>query len=150
MKKKTMKKSGAEFAQSSFERLLHEGFRCCGEWRTHKTHRIIAEPSNEEFSKTKNVLYAFVSGEDVKFIGETTRTVSKRMKDIRWPGNEKPDKADSTDRKNRKNIRALLDEGKQVKIYMLSLPSVGDLVNKVKTEWNKKGSAAKGKKKAAK
>ncbi len=63
---------------------------------------------------TRNVLYAFVSNGDIKYIGKTTQSLKARMLHYQKPG-----PTQSTNIKNNKNIRMLLEAGEAVDIFVL-------------------------------
>ena len=64
------------------ERLREIGFELAGEWKLSTTRPVFEEiPLNPH----QGVLYAFVSGETVLYVGKTTRTLRQRMNGYRYP-----------------------------------------------------------------
>jgi len=62
----------------------------------------------------RNVLYAFVADRQLMYLGKTVRTLANRM-----AGYCKPGPSQSTNIKNNNNIRACLQKGNVVEIYVL-------------------------------
>lgn len=65
-----------------------------------------------------NVLYSFISGDDILYVGKTTQTLRRRL-----AGYLKPSETQSTNLRNNSAIRAMLAAGRQVDI--LALPDLG-------------------------
>jgi hypothetical protein len=63
---------------------------------------------------TPNTLYAFCCGDDVLYIGKTTKTLSKRFVGYCDPGNGR-----ATNWKCHQGIRRLLERGREVRIFVL-------------------------------
>ena len=64
--------------------------------------------------ETDNVLYAFISNGEVKYIGKTLQPLSKRMYSY-----EKPGKSQSTNIRNKNNILHLLRNDEVIDIFIL-------------------------------
>jgi len=64
--------------------------------------------------KTPNVLYAFVSNGEIKYIGKTTQPLKGRMASYQNPG-----PTQSTNIKNNENIKMLLEADEAVDIFIL-------------------------------
>jgi hypothetical protein len=124
-------------------RLLEIGFDLAGHW--------VAEQDSLKFEllrygEQKNILYAFVSDGQVKYVGKTVRKLTVRMAGYRNPG-----PTQSTNINNNARIRALLSGGAAVDIY--ALPDNGllhygkfhlnlaaaledDIIRVIDPEWN--------------
>ncbi len=96
---------------TALERLTHIGFVKVGDWRL-----SAGRPAYQlhQHADHRNVLYAFVVGGVVQYVGKTTRPLKKRMYNY-----QKPQKGQSTNIKNNANIAAELAAGKLVEIYAL-------------------------------
>ena len=98
---------------------------------------------------TYNVLYSFVSGPEILYIGKTTIALRDRMYQYQRPGSSQ-----RTNIRNNAAIRGLLESGAKVEIY--ALPDPGDmeyrgfhlnlaagledsLISELKPIWNKTG-----------
>lgn len=92
-------------------RLLEIGFQCVGHWRL-DGDVIVCQLTS--LMNTRNVLYAFVSNGDIKYIGKTTQSLKARMFNYQKPG-----PTQSTNIKNNGNIRTLLRAGEAVDIFVL-------------------------------
>ncbi|BCO31183.1 hypothetical protein TspCOW1_12860 [Thiohalobacter sp. COW1] len=92
-------------------RLIELGFECVGHWKL-ADDRPVFELTNQV--NAKNVLYAFVSNGDIKYIGKTTQTLKGRMASYQNPG-----PSQSTNIKNNENIKTLLKAGEAVDIFVL-------------------------------
>jgi hypothetical protein len=92
-------------------RLLEIGFQFAGHW-----HLVNGELSLElvRHGSQKNILYAFVSDGDVKYVGKTVQTLAKRMY-----GYTKPGVSQSTNVKNHARIKELLSTGASVDVFAL-------------------------------
>lgn len=92
-------------------RLIEIGFQSVGLWKL-----VDGQPVCELTSQvnTPNILYAFVSSGEIKYIGKTTQTLKARMTSYQSPG-----PTQSTNIKNNKNIKTLLQSGKAVDIFIL-------------------------------
>jgi hypothetical protein len=89
--------------------LLDIGFEDIGNW-------ILIDDGIKfeikKYSNTKNALYAFVVDENVKYVGKTTNTLSKRLS-----GYQKPGPTQSTNQSKNKKILQSLKDGQQVQIF---------------------------------
>lgn len=126
-------------------RLFDIGFQSAGHW-----HLIDDELSFEllRHGPKKNILYAFVSDGEVKYVGKTIQSLTKRLNGYKNPGSTQ-----STNIKNNGFIKELLRSGAAVDI--LALPDNGllhygqfhlnlaagledDLISTLQPEWNGK------------
>lgn len=124
-------------------RLLQIGFQVVGHWLL-----LEGEPKLQldRMQDETNVLYAFVVDGEVKYVGKTTLPLKNRMY-----GYLKPGPTQSTNIKNRANIKSVLERGRIVQILALSdngLHHYGDfninlaagleddLIAKLNPEWN--------------
>lgn len=90
------------------ERLLQIGFQSAGSW-----YRI---PGGINFqlgslASASKILYAFVSGDSVLYIGKSVRTLRQRMDNYRTPGPSQP-----TNTRNKGLILEALCRGEPVEI----------------------------------
>lgn len=92
-------------------RLIEIGFQCVGHWKL-DDGRPVCELTSQ--MKTRNVLYAFVSNGEIKYIGKTTQTLKGRMASYQNPG-----PTQSTNIKNNENIKTFLEAGEAVDIFVL-------------------------------
>ena len=132
------------------KRLLHIGFQFSGRWLRSKSG---IECRIEENGDKKNILYSFISEEEILYVGKTTRTLKKRMY-----GYQNPGPTQTTNTKGNQNIMNLLDSGREVEIY--ALPDNGllhfgvfhvnlaagledSIISTVNPVWNKTGRANK-------
>lgn len=102
--------------------LLNMGFRDVGFWavkddlgRLRYEFDGISAKSNSSLFDVSNVLYAFVEGEDVKYIGKTTRSVRKR-----FIGYCTPSGRQITNVKNNRLIREAIANGSEVRIFIFT------------------------------
>jgi len=124
-------------------RLLNIGFRVVGQW-----HQEDAKPKYALHSESdsRNVLYAFVSGTEVLYVGKTTQPLKKRMY-----GYQNPGPTQYTNIKGNKLISEILLSGGGIEIFALpdnGLLHFGDfhinlaagledsLIAKLKPKWN--------------
>ena len=91
--------------------LLEIGFQLAGHW-----HLVNGELSLEmiRHGSRRNILYAFVSDGNVKYVGKTIQTLSKRLY-----GYTKPGASQSTNIKNNSRIKEPLTAGASVDIFAL-------------------------------
>ena len=129
----------------SLQQLVNIGFEEVGRW--------FLEGDQVTFSLTKsskeaNILYSFVVNGEVKYIGKSVLTLHKRMYFYKQGGGSQ-----KTNIRNRAAINACLEEGQQVKIYVL-VPDLqmnykgmpinvaagleDNLISLLKPEWNKR------------
>jgi hypothetical protein len=97
--------------------LLAIGLEDAARWRTDgkKLKHVGDNKANwQRLTSVPNCLYAFCSGDEVLYIGKTTKTLSKRFVGYCDPGNGR-----ATNWKCHQKIRALLQEGKIVRIFVL-------------------------------
>jgi hypothetical protein len=96
-------------------RLLEIGFQAAGHW-----HLVDGELSLEllRHGSQRNILYAFVSDGEVKYVGKTVQILAKRLYGYKNPG-----ASQSTNIKNNSRIKELLNTGAAVDI--LALPDNG-------------------------
>lgn len=92
-------------------KLKEIGFKEAGEWGK---NGLSLELHLKEFSKNKNILYAFICNGEVKYIGKTVQTLYKRLMGYKNPG-----KTQSTNIKNNSNILKQLENEISVKIFAL-------------------------------
>lgn len=92
-------------------RLLAIGFQFSGHWLLEEGRLQI---DLERYAEQHNILYAFVCNGDVKYIGQSTKALRKRM-----DGYLRPAATSSTNIKNKQNISELLAAGAAVDIYVL-------------------------------
>lgn len=92
-------------------RLIEIGFQCVGHWKL-DGDRPVCELTSQ--MKTPNVLYAFVSNGEIKYVGKTSQPLKGRM-----AGYQNPGPTQSTNIKNNENIKKLLDAGEAVDIFVL-------------------------------
>jgi hypothetical protein len=94
------------------QRLYDIGFQKAGTWSL-KGEDLILQLDN--LADRQNVLYAFVAGSTVKYIGKTTQSLQRRML-----GYQKPNVDQRTNWRNRLAIVELLKRGQQVDILALA------------------------------
>jgi uncharacterized protein YfaP (DUF2135 family) len=98
------------------KRLTDIGFRKVGEWQV--VNGAIT-PNPTDLSNSSNILYAFISGGEVLYVGKTVQPLKKRMY-----GYENPGPTQNTNVKGNRLILELLSNGKNIEIY--ALPDRGD------------------------
>lgn len=98
------------------KRLTDIGFRKVGEWQV--VNGAIT-PNLTDLSNSANILYAFISGGEVLYVGKTVQPLKKRMY-----GYENPGPAQNTNIKGNRLILKLLSNGQNIEIY--ALPDRGD------------------------
>lgn len=96
-------------------RLLEIGFDPAGHWLL---DGVALDFSLARHSTQRNILYAFVCDGQVMYVGKTVQPLARRM-----AGYRRPAPTQSTNARNHKNIRALLERGSAVEI--LALPDNG-------------------------
>jgi hypothetical protein len=92
-------------------RLLEIGFKFSGHWMLEDGKLQIQLAHHAE---QRNILYAFICDGEVKYIGQSTQTLRKRM-----DGYIRPAPDSRTNIKNNENIRELLAAGATVDIFVL-------------------------------
>jgi hypothetical protein len=95
----------------SIIKLQEIGFQKAGCW-VQKSENIDFE-LEERFVKCSPVLYAFIIDGLIKYVGETTKTLQNRMQQYKTPA-----PTQSTNIKNRENIKKELEFGNSVEIYV--------------------------------
>lgn len=93
------------------ERLLRIGFERVGRWVLGGTYQT--EYCLDRHREKSNLLYSFVIGEEVKYIGKTTKTLHQRMGFYRNPGMRQ-----STNIRVKRNIIDALNLGQEVDIFV--------------------------------
>lgn len=94
------------------QRLYEIGFQKAGMWSL-KDEELVLQL--ESLASRQNVLYAFVSGGTVKYVGKTTQSLQRRMF-----GYQRPNVDQRTNWRNRIAIIDLLKQGHQVEILALA------------------------------
>lgn len=124
-------------------RLLEIGFQLAGRWDLHGDELGL---DLVRFGTRRNVLYAFVSEGDIKYIGKTTSPLAARMR-----GYIRPSDTQTTNLNSHARIIELLRRGTAVEVYVL--PDNGllryggfhinlaagledDLIRSINPEWN--------------
>jgi hypothetical protein len=127
-------------------RLLHIGFRKVGQW---KRDDVGIKFDLIDLQDSNNILYAFISNEEVLYVGKTTQSLTHRMS-----GYQNPGPSQKTNINNNRLISELLSTGKEVSIY--AMPDNGllhygifrlslaagledSIVVTLKPRWNKTG-----------
>ena len=96
--------------RSKHDRIKAIGFTLVGSWRLGNSK--LEFDLNDKLAAAKNVLYAFVAGGELMYVGKTTTPLQERM------GYYK-NATKSTNLKNNRKIRESLAEGKVVEIHVL-------------------------------
>jgi len=137
--------SSATLLTNSKQFLLNFGFEKVGEWviRNDSIQCVLTQHGHE-----KNILYAFVAEEEVKYIGKSTLTLRERMN-----GYQQPRPIQRTNIKNNARIKVLLRQKIPVHILVfvhdLEMTYQGILINlaaglednliaRVNPPWNKR------------
>ena len=124
-------------------RLIEIGFQQAGHWRL-DGGKLVSELTR--LMTQKNILYAFISDGEVKYIGKTASTLGGRMRGYRNPA-----ETQTTNIRNNRRIHDILASGGAVDIY--ALPDSGllhygafhlnlaagledDLIRVINPEWN--------------
>jgi len=94
------------------QRLFEIGFQRVGSWSL-KSDELVLQL--DDLADRQNVLYAFVSGSTVKYVGKTTQSLQRRMF-----GYQKPNIDQRTNWRNRITIVELLNRGQQVEVLALA------------------------------
>ena len=125
-------------------RLIDIGFEKVGHWR------VVGKELEFELTslaQAENVLYAFLSQGEVKYIGKTSRSLEKRLYGYKYP-----DTTQSTNIKNNAaNVREILLDGGSVEVWAWADPGYlrygefrvnlaagleDNLISKIKPPWN--------------
>ncbi|MBC7945041.1 MAG: GIY-YIG nuclease family protein [Burkholderiales bacterium] len=96
-------------------RLLDIGFEPAGHWLLNDS-KVVFEISR--YATQRNILYAFISDGEVKYVGKTIQRLYSRMASYKNPGSTQ-----STNIRNHERIKTLLQSGAAVEI--LALPDNG-------------------------
>jgi hypothetical protein len=96
----------------TMQRLFEIGFQRAGRWSLEGEELML---QLDELADRPNVLYAFVTGSTVKYVGKTTQSLQRRMF-----GYQKPNVDQRTNWRNRIAIVELLKRGQQVDILALA------------------------------
>jgi len=131
-------------------RLKQIGFIRCGDWY------VIDGKLTFFLSKHQcdsHIIYAFISDDEVFYIGHSTRTLHLRMTGYKNPGQR--ENGQRTDMRCNKYIKEILDKGRKVDIYVLKhedcFIDVGEfrvnytlcleqcLIGSIKPKWNSLG-----------
>jgi len=124
-------------------RLKRAGFVEVGKWSLEKSRPICVL---ERERGTFNVLYAFVSGRKILYVGKTTIPLRDRMYQYQRPG-----KSQRTNLRVNESMARVLRDGSPIRV--LALPDPGDMeyegfhlnlaagiessiINQLKPEWN--------------
>ena len=95
----------------TFSRLLDIGFKRIGRWVMEQGDLSLEMDAAQD---GRNVLYAFMVDDEVKYIGKTVRSLRARLYQYLRPG-----PTQSTNIRNRANILAALEAGRSVHIFAL-------------------------------
>jgi hypothetical protein len=132
-----------ETQKTPAERLENMGFKEYGKWEI-EDEKLKCDLSAD--AAAQNVLYAFISGGEVLYIGKTVRSLKKRMYNYQNPGDTQP-----TSKRCHKLIHAAAISGKVIKVFALpdnGLLSYGgfhvnlaagledNLIKELKPTWN--------------
>jgi hypothetical protein len=104
------------------EVLLNLGFVNIGRWRL-SSHYIVYEldgedaTANEVLLDDKNALYAFVTGDQVLYIGKTARSIRKR-----YVGYCRPGKRQATNQRCHRNIKSAIAKDEEIRILVFNSP----------------------------
>jgi hypothetical protein len=93
-------------------RLYEIGFQPVGQWTLDSNNLQLQLTSLVEH---QNVLYAFMSGDNVKYVGKTMQTLQRRMM-----GYKSPNEGQRTNWRNRLSIIELLKAGQPVEILAMA------------------------------
>ncbi len=96
---------------TSLQRLVDIGFARAGGWSLDEG-TLGFDVSH--YAQARNVLYAFVIDDELRYIGKTSRVLRSRMAGYRTPG-----ATQSTNITNHQHILAALGRGQRVDIYVL-------------------------------
>lgn len=131
---------------SALETLREIGFIEVGAWVMQDD---VLSPRLHALAPASNVLYAFVSSDEVLYIGVSTRTLAQRMR-----GYARPGPTQRTNLANQARLIALLRQGHAVAIWALAPTETmsyrgialniaagleGPLIARVRPPWNRRG-----------
>lgn len=128
------------------DQLTKVGFRRVGEWKldTETLSCIL-----EDLASSRNVLYAFVEGNTVLYIGKSVRSLKQRLY-----GYERPGPSQGTNAKANALIREALGTKRRIEVYAFADPGQlthggfrvnlaagleDSLIEVLKPAWNKAG-----------
>lgn len=132
--------------EKKLQDLLDLGFEEAGEWLMFQSLLMCSLIGHAAES---NILYAFVSREQVLYIGKTARTLSQRMYQYQKPG-----PTQRTNIVNHANIKGVLDQGETIQILVfapkeqvqyrgmpvnLAAGLEDALISRLKPTWNRMG-----------
>ena len=134
--------------KSDLEYIRKLGFNCVGEWYVLDENGKISHNIEAKQQEQERVIYAFVVCDDVKYVGETTRTLREKMQNYR-----NCDESQGRDVENNNQIKKVLGNKGKVSIYTLYDSSVSSLSDEIlsvlkygiisnlnpKQLWNKRG-----------
>jgi hypothetical protein len=129
------------------EKLEEIGFEEIGYWELEGDGiNYVINDDKKPLTEVGNALYSFVCGDEVKYIGKTTRGISKR-----FVGYVRPGISQSTNIRCNKKIQTLLNQGSEVQIWVYT-PTIplqisgfyinlaagleDSLIDKFKPKWN--------------
>jgi hypothetical protein len=101
------------------ETLLALGFKDIARW-TSTSHEgsldyVLNDPADAAYLDERNSLYAFVEGDNVRYIGKTARTIRKR-----FAGYKSPSLTQRTNWRNNEKIKAALVAGTTIRILVFT------------------------------
>ena len=105
----TLEPGSRHSLENHVRHLIGIGFQRVGQWELADGVLVC---KLEALQKNKNVLYAFVSGETVLYVGKSVRTLQNRLK-----GYQKPGPTQRTNQRNNRLIREMLEGGSEVRIF---------------------------------
>lgn len=129
------------------EKLHQIGFEKAGQW---KLEGDTLKYELYEHQKARNILYAFVAENDVKYIGQSTNTLQGRMN-----GYQNPGPTQRTNIRVNKNMLDILNKGILVEIFVfvskqpllyrgfpinVAAGLEAGLIAEIKPEWNDIGT----------
>lgn len=138
---------------SDLDRILAAGFRPAGNWLL--ANGVLRLSLVQLQPTAQDLLYAFVAGGHLTYIGKTTQGLLRRMQGYRSPPNS-AERGGSTNIRNHRNIEASLQAGVPVDIYVLDVGGEqrhgefrinlaagleDSLIRELAPAWNGKGSA---------
>lgn len=93
------------------EKLADLGFFNIGNWGKNEKNQLFYELN--QLSKIENILYAFITNDELLYIGKTTRNIENRLK-----GYIKPCNTQTTNIRNNANLIKLLDLNSYIEIWL--------------------------------
>ena len=132
----------------SIDLLKQLGFREAGEWFINDDGKLAVKFSSSKLRASTKVIYAFVQGGEVFYIGVSDNRLDTRMSKYR-----NPNKTQRTNIKVNKYLKELIKKtGKPVKIFALASNDIGltykgvpvnaaaglegELIQRFKPQWN--------------